>query len=290
MLKGYGRAFSRPYPRRHALWQRAPSVSPRPRIFVAVRLALTQRRLEANRRNATRSTGPRTAEGKARVARNRHQAWILRRAGAMDSDAASRLRGDARGTPRGFQAAEHDGRKLRPDASRNPTCGWRRCCATRISRPSKHHQQLRARAGGAHRGGGCARSRTASSRSATNLRRAGLWRPTIPGPREAKAIIRYEGRLDRTIRAGSLRAGALKSAADGRRSSSARKCKNKPTSRASPGSGPEARRRTSNGDISRWRSAKTNPLRGIAEKCPEARRRTSNGTFGSSQKTQKQTH
>src|SRR5271170_2881517 len=33
-------------------------------------LALTQRRLEANRRNARRSTGPRTAEGKARVARN----------------------------------------------------------------------------------------------------------------------------------------------------------------------------------------------------------------------------
>src|SRR5271154_6247900 len=33
-------------------------------------LALTQRRLEANRRNATRSTGPRTAQGKARVARN----------------------------------------------------------------------------------------------------------------------------------------------------------------------------------------------------------------------------
>jgi hypothetical protein len=33
-------------------------------------LALTQRRIEANRRNAARSTGPRTAEGKARVARN----------------------------------------------------------------------------------------------------------------------------------------------------------------------------------------------------------------------------
>src|ERR1700726_118429 len=33
-------------------------------------LALTQRRIEANRRNATRSSGPRTPEGKARVARN----------------------------------------------------------------------------------------------------------------------------------------------------------------------------------------------------------------------------
>src|ERR1700728_3445452 len=33
-------------------------------------LALTPRRLEANRRNAARSTGPRTMAGKARVARN----------------------------------------------------------------------------------------------------------------------------------------------------------------------------------------------------------------------------
>jgi hypothetical protein len=42
-----------------------PVVSPRRRP-----LALTSRRLEANRRNAARSTGPRTPEGKARVARN----------------------------------------------------------------------------------------------------------------------------------------------------------------------------------------------------------------------------
>src|SRR5271157_5156325 len=33
-------------------------------------LVLTQRRLEANRRNAARSSGPRTPEGKAKVARN----------------------------------------------------------------------------------------------------------------------------------------------------------------------------------------------------------------------------
>ena len=33
----------------------------------------------------------------------------------------------------------------------------------------------------------------------SRLRRAGLWKPTIPGEREAKAIIRYLGRLDRTI-------------------------------------------------------------------------------------------
>ena len=32
------------------------------------------------------------------------------------------------------------------------------------------------------------------------LRRAGLWQPTIPGPREACAIARYQGRLERAIR------------------------------------------------------------------------------------------
>ena len=32
------------------------------------------------------------------------------------------------------------------------------------------------------------------------LRRAGLWRPTIPAEREAKAIIRYVGCIDRAIR------------------------------------------------------------------------------------------
>ena len=37
------------------------------------------------------------------------------------------------------------------------------------------------------------------------LRRAGLWQPTIPGPREARAIIRYSGSLERTIRSASAR-------------------------------------------------------------------------------------
>ena len=46
------------------------SISRLPFPSSAPPLALTQRRLEANRRNAARSTGPRTAEGKARVARN----------------------------------------------------------------------------------------------------------------------------------------------------------------------------------------------------------------------------
>jgi hypothetical protein len=43
-----------------------------------------------------------------------------------------------------------------------------------------------------------------------DLRRAGLWRPTIPGPREALAIIRYSGSLDRAIRHASSELKALK--------------------------------------------------------------------------------
>ena len=46
--------------------------------------------------------------------------------------------------------------------------------------------------------------------SREELRRAGLWRPTIPGPREAGAIIRYEGKLDRAIRAATSRLEGLK--------------------------------------------------------------------------------
>src|ERR1700684_4202122 len=47
----------------------APTANARP-IARRRPLILTARRLAANRRNAARSTGPRTPEGKARVARN----------------------------------------------------------------------------------------------------------------------------------------------------------------------------------------------------------------------------
>src|SRR5579872_1527326 len=47
-----------------------PAVSlPSPRLWRRP-IVVSQRRLEANRKNAARSTGPRTPSGKARVARN----------------------------------------------------------------------------------------------------------------------------------------------------------------------------------------------------------------------------
>src|SRR5580704_12511692 len=68
MLRGYGRGFSRSLSKEACAMAaspvRIPSVSSRRP------LTLTSRRLEAKRRNAARSPGPRTMEGKAKVARN----------------------------------------------------------------------------------------------------------------------------------------------------------------------------------------------------------------------------
>src|SRR5580704_3393505 len=71
MLEGYGREVARPYPKEACALMAAGSVSISPTSNPRRRpMVITQRRVEANRRNARRSSGPRTSEGKARVARN----------------------------------------------------------------------------------------------------------------------------------------------------------------------------------------------------------------------------
>jgi hypothetical protein len=74
------------------------------------------------------------------------------------------------------------------------------------------------------------------------LRRAGLWRPTIPGPREAAAILRYEGSLNRAIRHAISELQVLKNLRlEGKSSPS--KVQKQTHHSAAPNGGPEALRR-----------------------------------------------
>jgi hypothetical protein len=171
-------------------------------------LTLTPRRIEANRRNAARSTGPRTPEGKARVARNpiKHGFFVAqeRWTSAQRRDFVETLDG------------------LRADL--NPQGAVEERCVTTIAASYvrmaamlryesiaalKHHQQcdreLNERIAAAD-----APEAARLEAQRDNLRRAGLWCPTIPGPREANAIIRYEGRLNRAIRHASAELHASK--------------------------------------------------------------------------------
>ena len=235
---GYGRAFERPYPRRHSPWPRAPSVSsPSPPSSVRRRsIVLSQRRLEANRRNAARSSGPRTVEGKAKVARNaiKHGFFAA----------------PERWTPRQHRNFEEtlDGlrEEFQPDDVLEESCVRtiadsyvRMAAVLRYENIAalKYHQH---------------RERELNERIASadapiaawleaerdQLRRAGLWRPTIPGPREAMAIVRYSGSLDRAIRRA---ASELKGLQNLRiyGASSGSKAQKQTHSSAPPRSGPE---------------------------------------------------
>jgi hypothetical protein len=161
-------------------------------------LVLTQRRIEANRRNAARSTGPRTAEGKARVARNpiKHGFFVA----------------PERWTPEQHRDFEETLDGLRDDLK--PQGALEENCVSTMAQSYvrmasmlryeniaalQYHQrrdrELNERIAGADT---AEAARLKAQRD--KLRRAGLWRPTIPGPREAMAIARYAGSLDRTIR------------------------------------------------------------------------------------------
>ena len=161
-------------------------------------LALTQRRIEANRRNATHSTGPRTPDGKAKVARNaiKHgffvapEKWTPAQHRDFEETLA-RLRDDFK--PKGV---------LEERCVQTIAQSYVRMAAVlryeNIAALEYHQlqdQELNERIAAAD---AAEAARLEAQRA--KLRRAGLWRPTIPGPREASAIIRYAGSLDRTIR------------------------------------------------------------------------------------------
>ncbi len=223
-------------------------------------LPLTERRLAANRRNARRSTGPRSPEGKAKVARNpiKHGFFVA----------------PEKWSPAQFRDFEKLREGLREEFA--PQSGFEEGCVATVAASYvrmaallrweniaalKYHQQcereLEEQIAAADAGEA---SRLKAHRE--HLRGAGLWRPTLPGPRETTAIIRYTGRLDRTIRQATSELEASKKLRLGEGFFTSRLKKQTHFS-ASP---------------ALRENAKTNPFGGSPDKCPEALRRASTGT------------
>ncbi len=242
MLEGYGRVVARPYPpRRHALWQPAPPVSLPPRIFVAVR-SLTQRRIEANRRNAARSTGPRSPSGKAKVARNaiKHgyfaaqERWSPQQHRDFE-EILDGLRDDLK--PQGILEEGCVATIAESYVRMAAMLRWENIAALKYHQQCEREMDERIAAADVRE---AARLRAQRGK----LRRAGLWQPTIPGPREARAITRYSGSLDRSIRRAVSDLEGLKSIRNGGFSSILKVQKQTHYS-ATSNNGPEARRRAS---------------------------------------------
>ncbi|HLI81030.1 MAG TPA: hypothetical protein VKV03_13675 [Candidatus Binataceae bacterium] len=170
---------------------------PRRRRFV-----LSPRRIEANRRNAARSTGPRTSTGKARVARNaiKHGFFVAPHRWTPEQ------RHDFESTYAGLRD------DFRPDGIGEESCVWtiahsyvRMAAVFRYESIAayEYHQQ-------------CEREFDARIASATptearqlrahreRMRKAGLWGPTLPAPRAVNGIARCMGNINHEIR----RAGA----------------------------------------------------------------------------------
>jgi hypothetical protein len=169
---------------------------------------LTQRRLEANRRNATHSSGPRTPEGKARVARNavKHGFFV-----APEKWTPAQRR-DFLATRDGLRDDLKPQGRLEESCVATMALAYVRMAAMlryeNIAALKYHQQQDRELEERIATADATQASRLRAGRE--KLRRAGLWRPTIPGPREARAIIRYSGSLDRAIRRASASLEGLK--------------------------------------------------------------------------------
>jgi len=180
-------------------------VSTTPLVLRRRPMALTERRIAANRRNAARSTGPRTPEGKARVARNpiKHGFFV-----AQEKWTPGQHR-DFQETLAGLREEFNPQTEVEESCILTMPHSYVRMAAMltyeNIAALEYHQQRDREM-----------NERIAAAKPAAaaylrtqreKLRRAGLWRPTLPGPREAKAIIRYSGSLDRTIRRAAAQLG-----------------------------------------------------------------------------------
>ena len=170
-----------------------PSVSNRRR-----RVALTERRLAANRRNAARSTGPRSPVGKAKVARNaiKHGFFVAPERWTPTqrrnfAELYEGLRDEFRP-----QSIVEESRVASIAESYVKMAAMLRY--ENIAALKFHQQQDRALNERIAAADATEAARLHAYRE--DLRRADLWRPTLPGPRETIAIIRYNGSLERSIR------------------------------------------------------------------------------------------
>lgn len=158
---------------------------------------LSQRRIEANRRNAMRSTGPRTPEGKARVARNGIKHGIF----AAQSHWQDTDRGRFRELRQSLAA------EFKPANAREQRCAvtiaagfvrmdiierYENDEAQRAH--AEETREIEERIAGA---GPDEAKRLIGYRE--TLIRAGLWGPTIPDERAARAILRYEATIMRAV-------------------------------------------------------------------------------------------
>src|SRR5579862_1372424 len=174
-----------------------PNVSALPSRVWRRPIVVSQRRIEANRRNAARSTGPRTSKGKARVARNAIRHGFF----AAPSRWTPQYHRDFDAT---YAALRDD---LRPRGVGEESCVWtlaheyaRMAAVLRYESEAavEYHQQSEhefdARIASADKPE-AARLRAYREK----LRRAGLWGPTLPGPRAVNGIARCMGSINRSL-------------------------------------------------------------------------------------------
>lgn len=159
------------------------------------RHTISTRKLEANRRNAKRSTGPRTAEGKARVARNavKHgffasiERWCDEDRGALD-EILEGLRDEFKPT----DAAQDRCVVTIAASTVRLAMAWRYEAVAAQEHHLKCERDLNDRIA-------VASPPEAQHLEATHatLKAAGLWCPILPDERTMRVIARYEGNANR---------------------------------------------------------------------------------------------